>query len=123
MFDFERLDVYRKVRELNGVLLPIIFSKQNDYPYIADQFKRATLSVLLNLSEGTGRMSTADKRRFYVMSRSSVFECVSILQTIYDLSLISQTDYDKIYSEYENISKMLLGLIRGLKEQLTPSSS
>ena len=87
MFDFEKLEVYQEIRSLNKKLLPLIFKFQNKEPYLADQLKRAGLSVQLNLAEGTGRMTDADKKRFYIMSRSSVNECVSILQSIVDIEI------------------------------------
>lgn len=114
MFDFEKLEVYQEIRVLNKKLLPLIFNFQKPNPYIADQLKRAGLSVQLNLAEGTGRMTNADKKRFYIMSRSSVNECVSILQIAVDLEMISEVDYTYCYSKYEKISKMLLGMIRSL---------
>ena len=115
MFDFEKLDVYQRIRGLNKDLLPFIFSIGKEHLYLKDQLMRASLSVMLNLSEGTGRMSDADKKQFYIRSRSSVFECVSILQTLMDLKKIEPEKYNVYYAEYEGISKMMLGMIRGLK--------
>ncbi|MCB0510767.1 MAG: four helix bundle protein [Chitinophagales bacterium] len=114
MFDFEKLEVYQEIRSLNKKLLPLIFKFQNKEPYLADQLKRAGLSVQLNLAEGTGRMTDADKKRFYIMSRSSVNECVSILQSIVDIEIMNEEDYTFCYKKYEQISKMLLGMIRSL---------
>ena len=116
MFDFERLDVYQKIRNLNKRLLPLVFSIQKEYPYLADQLKRASLSAMLNLSEGTGRMTTANKKLFYIKSRSSVFECVSILHILLDSRIVDQTSYDELYDLYEQVSKMMLGMIRGLND-------
>ncbi len=115
MFDFEKLSVYQNIRWHNKIMLPIIFSIQKDYPYLADQLKRASLSVQLNLAEGTGRVSNQDKKRFYIISRSSLFECVSILQSFKDLNAINEDRYNELYESYETISKMLLGMIRSLK--------
>jgi len=117
MFDFEKLDVYRKIRELNSELLPWIFEKQKEHSYLCDQLKRASLSSMLNLSEGTGRMGVQDKKQFYIRSRASVFECVSILQIMLDLKIISSVKYDNFYDQYEQVSKMMLGMIRNLKAQ------
>ncbi|MCB0370602.1 MAG: four helix bundle protein [Chitinophagales bacterium] len=114
MFDFEKLEVYQEIRVLNKTLLPLVFKFQKSDPYLADQLKRAGLSVQLNLAEGTGRMTNADKKRFYIMSRSSVNECVSILQTAVDIEIINEVDYTFCYEKYEKISKMLLGMIRSL---------
>ena len=115
MFDFEKLEVYQKIRQLNKDLLPIIFERQSINPYVMDQLKRASLSVMLNLSEGTGRMTPEDKKQFYIRSRASVFECVSLLQICLDARIIDEKSYEHYYQAYEQISKMMLGMIRGLK--------
>ncbi len=114
MFDFEKLDVYEKIRGLNKELLPWIFNNQIQHAYLCDQLKRSSLSCMLNLAEGTGRMSAQDKKQFYIRSRASVFESVAILQIFLDLKVISETDFKNFYEQYESISKMILGMIRNL---------
>jgi four helix bundle protein len=115
MFDFEKLEVYQKIRHLNKDLLPFIFENQKKYPYLMDELKRASLSIMLNLSEGAGRMTIADKKQFYIRSRSSAFACVSILHILLDSGIIDQISFDGLYTQYERVSKMMLGMIRSLK--------
>ena len=81
-------------------------------PYLVDQWKRAGLSSLLNLAEGTGRMTDADKRHFLTISRGSIFESVAILDLLKSLDHIPAKEYDEFYNKYEQISKMLLGMFR-----------
>jgi four helix bundle protein len=114
LFDFEKLEVYAKIRELNKELLPWIFKHQEKHSYLCDQLKRASLSAMLNLSEGTGRMSIQDKKQFYIRARASVFESVSILQVLNDLGILSDESYDFFYDRFEQVSKMLLGMIRNI---------
>ena len=97
---------------LNRSLLPWIFRIQRAYPYLSDQLKRASLSIQLNLAEGVGRLSSRDKKQFYIRARASVNECVSILQTMQDLGILDQDKWHGFYASYEKVSKMLLGMIR-----------
>ncbi len=115
MFDFEKLDVYQISLKLNIEVLKWLAGKQGFDPYFKDQLRRATISVGLNLAEGTGRYSAADKKRFFVIARSSVYECVSILQILKGTNEISLEHYNHFYQEYEKLSKMLLGLYRSTK--------
>jgi len=112
MFDFEKLEVYNNIRELNTKVFTRIVHGDLKDEYLKDQLKRAMMSVMLNLSEGTGRMSTPDKKRFYVTSRSSLFEVVSIMHILLDLGMIEPKIYEDIYADCERASKMLLGMIR-----------
>ena len=64
------------------------------------------------IAEGSGRSTNRDKRNFLVISRGSVFECVAIFDYLKDLNQIDKTSFDKYYSYLEEISKMLLALIK-----------
>jgi len=112
MFDFEKLEVYRVVKEANTSTFKLVNAHREIDGFVADQWKRASLSSLLNLAEGTGRMSKADKKHFLTIARGSIFECVAILQSQRELGLIDEVKYDELYKRYEQISKMLLGMYR-----------
>ncbi len=112
MFDFEKLVVYQKVRSTNVAILKYLDQQKSLDPYIEDQLKRASMSILLNLTEGVGRRTSPDKRRFVNVARSSLFEVVSILQILSDMNLMEEPLYKQLYEEYADISRMLLALYR-----------
>jgi len=112
MFDFEKLTVYQKANKLNILILKYLHRSKNLDPFLTDQFKRAALSVTLNIAEGAGRVSRAEKKRFYTIARSSVFECVAILNVLKGCRLLKVEDYAEYYGTYEELSKMLLSLYR-----------
>ena len=115
MFDFERLNVYQLILELNTEVLKWLAVRPRFDPYMKDQWRRATISVALNLAEGTGRISKGDKKHFFVIARSSVFECVAIIQTLKSIEELDESQYSFFYQKYESISKMLLGIYRNTK--------
>ena len=49
---------------------------------LRDQLDRASISIVLNIAEGCGRRSPADKGRFYSMARGSATECAAILDLL-----------------------------------------
>ena len=112
MFDFEKLDVYQVVNKQNLKVLSFIYSDTSIDPYIKDQWKRASLSTLLNLAEGSGRMTPNDKKHFITIARGSVYESVAILETLKGLGQIDEQLHKELYDNYEIISKMLLGMFR-----------
>lgn len=115
MFDFEKLEVYKKAKELNKEILRFLKdNKQIDY-YLRDQLKRASISIVINIAEGSGKFSKADKRNFYFTARGSVYECVSLFEIILDENQIEQTRFQYFKQYYETISKMLFGLINSQK--------
>lgn len=115
MFDFENLEVYRKAKDLNKEILKFLKENKQIDSYIRDQFKRASISIVINIAEGSGKFSKADKRNFYTIARGSVYESVSLLDLILDENGITKEKFDSFYSKYETLSKMLLGLINSQK--------
>ena len=59
--------------------------------YIKDQLRRAALSVVLNLSEGTGKSSMPDRKRFFEIAFGSIRECQSIAHLEPDSFSAAQT--------------------------------
>ncbi len=112
MFDFERLDLYKVCKELNIKVFNYIRQSSHIDPFIIDQWKRASLSILLNLSEGVGRIKNNDKQHFFTIARGSVFESVAILDFLKSSDQIEEDFYQEAYVGYEQLSKMLLGLYR-----------
>ena len=112
MFDFEKLDVYQVIKSNNTKILKYILAHESLDPYLKDQWKRATMNIILNLAEGTGRMNNAEKKTFLTDARGSVFNSVAILETVKEMELIDEDLFKEYYDGYEQISKMLLGMIR-----------
>ena len=112
MFDFEKLDVYQVIRNNNSKVLKFIYSHSTLDIYLKDQWKRSTLGILMNLAEGTGRMTNPDKKHYLTIARGSVFESVAILEAVHDLGFIEESNFKEFYDSYEQVSKMLLGMIR-----------
>ena len=48
--------------------------------HIKDQLSRASLSIVLNIAEGSGKPTQADKRRFYAIALGSLRETQCLLQ-------------------------------------------
>ena len=112
MFDFEKLEVYQIAANQNIKVLKFISGNKEIDEFIKDQWKRSSLNIVLNLAEGVGRITHADKKHFLTMSRGSVFESVAIIETLKGMKLINPVFYDELYADYESISKMLLAMFR-----------
>jgi four helix bundle protein len=117
VFDFEKLEIYQVVKGQNLKVLTFLSNNNSIDLYIKDQWKRASLSILLNLTEGTGRMSVQDKKHYYTMARGSVFECAAILNLLHEMKFIEEDFYQELYGGYEQCSKMLLAMYRSMDRQ------
>lgn len=79
VFGFEKLDVYQGAIDLLAVTARIISELPPGHHSLADQLRRAALSVPVNIAEGVGRTSPADRRRHFSIARGSAMECAAIL--------------------------------------------
>ncbi len=115
MFDFEKLDVYQKAKTLNKDVQRFLRSNKHADTYLRDQLRRASISMVINIAEGSGKFSPGDKRNFYTISRGSVYECVSVFELLLDDEVIDREMYKVFYDDFETVSKMLFGLIQSQK--------
>lgn len=115
LFNFENLKVWQKAIELAAVFIRIADSLPQKYQFsFGDQLRRAGLSMPSNIAEGAGRRGKRDSANFYSIAKGSVYESVNIIKLLERLDLIDEKRFDlaKIYSEAEEIVKMLYGLSR-----------
>jgi len=77
-FGHEQLDVYRlSIRHVPWAYQVAKSLKGNDRP-ARDHLLRASQSIPLNIAEGNGKGTNADRRRFFAIARGSALECASI---------------------------------------------
>ena len=113
MFDFEKLGIYKKAKNFNSDIRQFIKLTKLD-PTTKDQLRRASFSIVLNIAEGSGRFTKPDRRNFYIISRSSIFECIAILDVLRDEEVLDDNQYQKFYFQAEEISKILFAMIKNL---------
>jgi four helix bundle protein len=112
-FLFEKLDVYKKSLAWSLKVDQLVRGLNNKITStFADQLHRAALSIPLNVAEGNGRWHKPDKRQFFWIARGSVFECVPLIEILYQRKLLPVAEYASHRLELEEIAKMLTGLIQ-----------
>ena len=115
MFDFEKLMVYQKAKIFNAETRKYLKTSKLDIS-TTDQLRRASLSIVLNIAEGSGRFSKPDRKNFFTISRSSIFEVVAIYDVLRDEGHISEMEFQDFYILAEELSRILLAMIKNLKQ-------
>lgn len=80
-FDHERLKVYQDALGFVAWVGPVI----EEIPAkvsAKDQLDRASTSIVLNLAEGNGKRSPADRSRYFDIARGSTLECAATLDVL-----------------------------------------
>jgi four helix bundle protein len=111
MFRFEKLAVWHRAIEYARDVYSITSAFPENEKYgLTSQMRRAAVSVSSNIAERSGRISDADFARFLEISYGSLMEVVSQASVAKLQGLLSQSTYDKLYAEAEELSRMLSGL-------------
>ncbi|MCD6410431.1 four helix bundle protein [bacterium] len=113
-FFFERLEVYCRSLKFSIELCQLASTFPVKFSRIRDQLIGAAISIPLNIAEGSGRRSSKEKVNFYKISRTSLFECIPILELCLKLKLLDQKRYRYFRKEDIELSKMINGLIKSL---------
>ena len=116
-FMFEDLEVYKRAVALAERITRLTGEFSSGSYAIADQIRRASVSISCNIAEGNGRWHVKERRQFFMIARGSLFECVPLLEITRNLSLMGESEYSELRSELEEISRMLAGLIKGVEKR------
>lgn len=113
MIDYKKYHVWQKshLLVLDVYKVTATFPKTEQFNLIS-QINRACLSIPTNIAEGCGRETQKELMRFLYISSGSAHELEYLLLVSKDLNYIDEGIYIKLYSEINEIKKMLAALIR-----------
>ena len=113
-FNFEELKVYQKALDFVDEIYKLTKNFPKDELYgLTSQVRRASTSIALNISEGSGK-SNKEFARFVIIARGSVFECFTILKISLNLKVIDQKQFLTLKNKLIELSKMLISLKNSL---------
>ena len=114
-FDFEKLAVYQKALAFVDAVYHVTtsFPRQERFG-LAGQFRRAAISIALNIAEGSGR-TKRDFLHFLRIARSSCYECAAVLHIAERQAYLSLPQRQHCTQQLVDVSKMISGLMRSLQ--------
>ena len=100
-----------------------IYNLTKDFPKeeqfgLTNQIRRAAVSVPSNIAEGAGRRSDKEFLQFLYISLGSIQEIDTQLLISLNLNYLTKSEYEILLTKLDQISKMLSGLIKSVKERL-----
>ena len=107
LFRFENLLVYQKALDFSNEIFETtkIWPKEHTFS-LTDQLRRASLSIVLNIAEGSSKTS-ADFKRYLGISRCSCHECIPIIEIGYKQGIIDKARKEAWREKVIVLSKML----------------
>jgi len=103
----EKLDVYRLALSYVEWVYQISRGLNGVHRTARDQWLRASQSVPLNIAEGNGKSSVADRRRYFEIARGSALECAAIQDVLVAGNAIDRQETLCRKNELDRIAIML----------------
>ncbi len=111
MHPFRKLSVWQKAHELalatyratDGV-------SYRNFPGLADQLRRAVISIPANIAEGAGRDTALQFCRFLEIAVASAREVDYLLTLAADLEAIQRSEHAKLEARTDQVCRMLVSL-------------
>ena len=98
-----------------------IYEITEDFPdeekfSLVQQMRRAATSISSNIAEGAARRSSKDFNNFLGIAQGSNAELETQLLISLELGYVSQETISELYSELNELSRMIIGLRKSLSE-------
>ena len=113
---FEDIQAWQKARKLVTRIynVPNKDDFAKDYS-LKDQLRRASVSVMSNISEGYARQTDKEFAQFLYIASGSTAEVQSLLYAAQDLKYISKEESDNIYELSSEVARLVAGFTKYLQ--------
>jgi len=110
-FIFRNLIVWQKAMEFVRLVYGLARQLPAEERYaLADQLRRAAVSVPSNIAEGNGRASNKDYAHFLSIARGSLYETITQLELARELGYVAE--FDAVVPVAEEVSRMLTSMLK-----------
>jgi len=107
---FEDLDAYKAAREFRKKMYGVARRLPDFEKFVlADQIRRAALSLTNNIAEGHGRFHFLDQIKFILQARGLLEELLDDLNVCKDESYLTNTEIEALKHEAWGVHKLLNG--------------
>ena len=120
--DYRALDVWKRSMDLVVDVYEVTRTLPKSELYgLASQTRRAAASVAANVAEGNGRLYRKEYAHHVSVARGSVSELTTYLEIAQRLGYLSSVLMAPLLRKADDVSRMLLMLIRALEKPARPT--
>jgi four helix bundle protein len=110
-FDHERLVVYQAALDFVR-WSELVLERIPKTAVVHNQLDRARTSIPLNIAEGNGKFTVADKCKYFDTAHGSALECASCIDLLYIKKALSEAEFDEGKTILSGVVALLVGLIK-----------
>ena len=89
----EDLDSYQASINFLVLAFRVIEGLPRGHSALANQFRKAALSIPLNIAEGYGKRGRSDRANYYDIARGSAHECGAVLDSARVLNVVGDEEF------------------------------
>lgn len=112
---FKKLTVWQKTYEM--VLLIYKYSQKfpsSELYGLTSQMRRAAISILANIAEGSERQHKKEFMQFLSIARGSLAEVETYLMLTKDLGYLNEQEFHELEERRKEVGRLLRGLYKSL---------
>ena len=114
-FRFLKFKVYIDSLNLHREIVRFTRKFPKEFYYLKDQIRRSSLSIVLNIAEGSAKTSDKDFRRYLENSMGSANETAAALNVAFAEKLIPESSYLELLNLCKEVVNQLGGFSKKLK--------
>ena len=114
---FEEINSWQKARHFNKRVYEITDNQnfKRDFDLVR-QIRRASISISSNIAEGFERNTDKEFIQFLYIAKASAGEVRSQLYLASDLNYIEKVEFEELFKNVSDISKLISGFIKYLND-------
>jgi len=118
-FKFLEWKIYNDAQDLFSYVLVLVKKIPKEHKYdLGSQATRSSLSVILNIAEGSGKSSDKELNRFLEIALGSLYETLAAIDTMTRNNFASQKDFEQTQQKIDSISSQIGGFKKTLATKL-----
>ena len=107
MFGHEKFGAYQYSIEFAALAAQIIEKLPEGHAKLIDQLRRATISISLNIAEGSGKNTESQKCHCYAIARGEAMECAAIMDILECMRMLDSRGAKKAKELLERVVSIL----------------
>lgn len=115
MFRYRGMKVYQDAIIFHRDIVHLTNTFPRDFDYLTNQVRRSSLSVALNIAEGSAKGSDKDFNRYLLIALGSINESMAACEMAHIERLITNEKFNIISTQAETLAKQLGGFSKSLK--------
>ena len=115
-FRYRNFSVYQEAISFHRLMVRFTKKFPKEFDYLKNQIRRASLSVILNIAEGSAKNSDKDFNRYVGNSLGSINESMAGCEVALSEQLITAQEFDTAEKAAENLANQLGSFSQKLKK-------